>query len=1396
MRRGHVHLLTAGLLAGLVPGDAPGSMGQDGVAIEDTKTITIEDPILAASGEYVFSLPLFTFEGPLGWSLLLRHCPRYLNRPDYHYEYGAGFEHNLPRLCLQGTNCAVENVNDTDEIEFTSSGGAWRLTSDATRGYELRETGTATNQGCVYFLHPDEQRIFGFDKGIRRQLVSPPSFLMDRNGNTIRFTTNALGRIGRMADARGRWVDWQYAGSTTVLATGLVDHAGRRIALAYTNGTANLERVVMPDGGVHRIAWSKAYSPTNLSWWVWSVGAHVLPRGNTPSVQSNVFLGNELGGFNVRVLWQEDAYGHRTILAYSNETGRTSVQRPDGSSAAFTHARRATAQWAMPELGPPLQITGPTGASINLAANEHGQLARVTDRTGASSSLGWDATTRDLLSVSNAAGAALRYTYADATQTFTNPVNGETFSFTFRDVARVDHPDGTWETYLRDAAGNPTQRTDRAGAVWRHTYDAEGRPVASVDPLGGTNVFAYGTNGLLAAARDADGVGRGYAYDVRDRMIAVTNLADGTLRRFEYDNGDRVTNAVDETGRALAIAYDANGNVVRLAGSSGQPIVYEYDLMDRVTNRIDAVGATDRTFFDARGRLARRIGPNGVETTWAFDADDRMTNHTVAGSAWQTRYDAEGVPVLTVDPLGHATGYGLDALGRVSAVTNALGRVTRIGRDVLGATVAVTNAAGFAAALQRDAQGVVTNRALPGGLSFATAYDALGGLRTIRDGNGQAWTFDYTSGGRLKSVTDPLGGMREMTYDTRGRPATVQAPGGIRMTNTYDAAGRTTCRSYAGGPEFVFAFDAAGRLTNVAGEVLAHDAAGRVTNVLVSDVGFSARYDGAGRLLEAGYSNGAVRVIYAYDPVTGLLTNVTDTVAGGRVAFEYDAALQLCAVRRGNGLDAMETRDAAGQRTRMQDGAGIDLQFAYDAAGLMTNVDYALPLDPAPWILSGTNAWTYDAASQNASGGWGYDAAGRVTNLGGTVTLAWDGASQLVRIDGVALDYDAYGGIVRRIEGSATNRFFHHAALGMRPIVAERDETTGAVRRYYVWTPGGALLYSIEMGGVPSVRYHHFDAVGSTVALTDGGGAVTDRYAYDPAGRLLHHQGPSDQPFTFVGRHGVRHEPGGQLYQMGARYYDPDAGRFLSRDPAWPAVDAPFELNPYAYAGANPVQFVDPLGLKTTIQSSDQLYDVNAPVYTIGGQEYQIFITTDRGLEPLVINHEIAQPGDGTWSLDYAVAQAARPRYADPSDVPWIRNRLVFMNLKAYRKVRFMDRLVHEWPRERALAHMMRHNKVRALLWFQAKLVRARLEKRTTRLMLFIEDMKMSRIPEDRPAYNRADTERGILEGIVKQANDIPTFFDIADSPEEALKAMQAVLDDPAIGGDPVATERYGRFFK
>ena len=53
---------------------------------------------------------------------------------------------------------------------------------------------------------------------------------------------------------------------------------------------------------------------------------------------------------------------------------------------------------------------------------------------------------------------------------------------------------------------------------------------------------------------------------------------------------------------------------------------------------------------------------------------------------------------------------------------------------------------------------------------------------------------------------------------------------------------------------------------------------------------------------------------------------------------------------------------------------------------------------------------------------------------------------------------------------------------------------------------------------------------------------------------------------------GEQRDSGSNLYYLRARYYDPSIGRFLSKDPL------PMG-NVYAYAGNNPVNFVDPSGL-------------------------------------------------------------------------------------------------------------------------------------------------------------------------------------------------------------------------
>jgi len=104
---------------------------------------------------------------------------------------------------------------------------------------------------------------------------------------------------------------------------------------------------------------------------------------------------------------------------------------------------------------------------------------------------------------------------------------------------------------------------------------------------------------------------------------------------------------------------------------------------------------------------------------------------------------------------------------------------------------------------------------------------------------------------------------------------------------------------------------------------------------------------------------------------------------------------------------------------------------------------------------------------------------------------------------------------------------------------------------------------------------YHFNNRGDTVAMTGSSGNVTDAYAYGPYGEPAGRTGGTENPFTFVGRHGVMDEGGG-LYFMRARYYDSATGRFLSKDPIGFGGG---DWNLYGYVSGNPLIWEDSNGL-------------------------------------------------------------------------------------------------------------------------------------------------------------------------------------------------------------------------
>ncbi len=135
---------------------------------------------------------------------------------------------------------------------------------------------------------------------------------------------------------------------------------------------------------------------------------------------------------------------------------------------------------------------------------------------------------------------------------------------------------------------------------------------------------------------------------------------------------------------------------------------------------------------------------------------------------------------------------------------------------------------------------------------------------------------------------------------------------------------------------------------------------------------------------------------------------------------------------------------------------------------------------------------------------------------------------------------------------------------------AAEVDAAGNVLTRYVYARGELGPDLLERGGASYALLK--DERGSIRYVVDVfSGVVAQALEYDPYGKVLQDSNPGFQPFGFAG--GL-YDPDTGLSHFGARDYDPSTGAFTRKDPSGFAAGE----NRYAYAAADPVNFIDPDG--------------------------------------------------------------------------------------------------------------------------------------------------------------------------------------------------------------------------
>jgi RHS repeat-associated protein len=629
--------------------------------------------------------------------------------------------------------------------------------------------------------------------------------------------------------------------------------------------------------------------------------------------------------------------------------------------------------------------------------------------------------------------------------------------------------------------------------------------------------------------------------------------------------------------------------------------------------------------------LAHVFRLNGREYKTEYDAATRTFAHTTPeGRSSTVIIDQLGRPVAEEMP-GLAPGTAsYDTRGRLEVATSGEAgpdqRRVLFGYNAEGYLETITDPAGRVIALEYDDAGRLVNQSLPGGREVAFEYDANGNLVSLTPPGRTAHTltynevdlplsyvppvvagvpspatlYEYNLDQQPTSITRPDGLVTEIGYDTAGRLSTITFSRGV-IALTYDVTtGQLTGISAPGGQDVAFAYTG-DLLTQetwsgpVAGSVgYAYDNDFRVTSQLVNGADpVTFAYDGDSLLTQAG------ALTLDYDPANGLFTGSTLDTITESVLYNLFAEPTTYEVSAGAAAvySVDYTYDALGRvetKTETLDSVTTLYEYSYDAAGRLESVEidgaaaasYTYDLNGNRLSGPGAEIAIFDAQDRMLTYGpntYAYDANGDLdskTDGGGTTTYDYDELGNLVAVDlpgGAEVEYivDGTGRRVGRIvDGTLEQGWLYDGDLA---IVAELDGS-GAVVSRFVHTGGANIPAYVVQGGVTySIISDHLGSLRLVVRASDG--LVVQRMNHDEFGRVTEdfvRTGFVRVPFGFAG--GL-YDPLTELVGFGARDYDPEIGRWTTKDP----IGFGGGTNLYEYVENDPINLSDPEGLVMTM---------------------------------------------------------------------------------------------------------------------------------------------------------------------------------------------------------------------
>ena len=792
--------------------------------------------------------------------------------------------------------------------------------------------------------------------------------------------------------------------------------------------------------------------------------------------------------------------------------------------------------------------------------------------------------------------------------------------------------------YEYDSLGNLVEEVDPLGYTTQREYDALGRVKSETKEgcatyftyesgglletistaSGAKTERLYTTNGLLKKEIFPDGSEDCITYDFLGRPIRETK--NGITWEIIYDDSHHRETRINVATKDMETRdFDARGNLIRFTDAAGYTSEKIYDGLNRLKEEISPSG--ERTVWNYQNDTVFCTIPNGekkfqryeggcIAESKVVDSEGcllasshyRYDQETDTQQVWQgdemtiTWINTLGLPIQ-VQKGNVITRYEYDACGNCIAMRDGDGRVVRQTFDGLRRLIKKELPDGGCVKYVYDQDSNIAEYHLPNGMVWKASYDSMKRKteEQLQVGNLSSLHWEYTyENGYLKEVKDPMerirfylydlngrlvqesvdGWQRSFTYDPRGLLLSAQqsAPHSehSNIERSYDPDGRLILENIYLNSRLIQEtkqeWDALGRSLQINGHTRNFTYQNnQLVEIAMQETCLSYAYNRSGSLKQKSTPYGDVNIDYN---LSGLPANICAKDMYEETLLWHPSG-KLAAHLSPHDYKQFTYTD----RGYLQSAGSEQYSFDFGMAGIgirtqaPDRVVSENGLDPFGKIVMEIN--------EVGSVATAYNLMGEVISQN-SKKFQWDPWGRLLKVsDETSLWEASYDALGRRLQTHYTIE--EHPQISTTSFYDPEQEfleigvQCEGKTFWKIYGPNSCDAIIDETGD--SVVLLH-NGLGHLVGVISKQG-IMDVEQISSYGSQVLPSLPVDllsyaKTFTW---HSQALDPTGLVW-MGARYYDPHGGRFLSPDP----IGYPVCLDLYAYSAGDPINYMDPDG--------------------------------------------------------------------------------------------------------------------------------------------------------------------------------------------------------------------------